>query len=171
MVKRSPPCVSHKIAVSSHASSRRRRRRRRRRVTSLRGTHHKRFPKGFVSACRRFVLSARSARTMKSTRNGLHHLPSAPREAASKHGETMTMACLRIVSNWTSLLTTRRTNDFRSPNDGMAPSPPSDPNPGFVEKNTTKNGTLRSHESTKSTKSTNARKRTTKQSERLKCLL
>ena len=168
MVKRSPPCVSHKIAVSSHASSRRRRRRRRRRVTSLRG-----FPKDVVSACRRFVLRARSARRTKSTRNHQlhHHLPSAPREAASKHGETMTMACLRIVSNWTSLLTTRRTNDFRSPNNGMAPSPPSDPNPGFVEKNTTKYGTLRPHESTKSTKSTNARKRTTKQSERLKCLL
>lgn len=115
MVKRSPPCVSHKIAVSSHASSRRRRRgRRRRRVTSLRGTR----PKGVVSACRRFVLRARSARRTKSTRNHRlhHHLSSAPREAASKHGETMTMACLRIVSNWTSLLT-RRTNDFRSPND------------------------------------------------------
>ena len=147
MVKRSPPCVSHKIAVSSHASSRRRRRRRRRRVTSLRGTHHKRFPKGVVSACRRFVLSARSARTMKSTRNRLHHLPSAPREAASKHGETMTMACLRIVSNWTSL--TRRTNDFRSPNDDGALSP-SDPNPGFVERKHHHNGTLRPHR-TKST--------------------
>ena len=166
MVKRSPPCVSHKIAVSSHTSSRRRRRRRRRRrVTSLRG-----FPKGVVSACRRFVLRARSARRTKSTRNHRlhHHLPSAPREAASKHGETMTMACLRIVSNWTSL--TRRMNDFRSPNDDGALSP-SDPNPGFVERKPHHNGTLRPPHRTKSTKSTNARKRTTKQSERLKCLL